>query len=307
MSDALNGISVFVTAAETGSFTTAASKLHLSRSAVGKTIARLESRLGVRLFHRTTRAQSLTEDGQAYFEHCLRALELLRAGGQMLESGRREASGRLRVTLPMLFGRRCVAPVLTRLATRHPKLELEMNFTDQVADLVEDRFDLAIRNGRPDGSALAGTSLGLKMRRLALQRMTVCAAPDYLARHGTPLALDELRQYEAVVYGRNGTVKPWSFPQEGSEPLEITPPHRMRFDDLSAIADAAIDGLGIAWLPCWLIRDAVRAGQLVPVLADQPRQVFESVALWPDTPHLPLRVRVAIDALAAELPGNAEL
>jgi len=307
MSDALNGISVFVTAAETGSFSTAAAKLHLSRSAVGKTIARLEARLGVRLFHRTTRAQSLTEDGQAYFEHCLRALEMLRAGGQMLESGRHEASGRLRVTVPMLFGRRCVAPILIRLAMQYPKLELELNFTDQVADLIEDRFDLAIRNGRPDGRPLGGNGHGLKMRRIALQRMTVCAAPAYLARHGTPLALDELARYEAVVYGRNGTAKAWSFPQEGGAPLEILPPHRMRLDDLGAIADAAIDGLGMAWLPCWLIRDAVRAGQLVPVLTGQSQQVFESYALWPETPHLPLRVRLAIDALAAELPGNVEL
>ena len=307
MSDALNGISVFVTAAETGSFSTAAIKLHLSRSAVGKTIARLETRLGVRLFHRTTRAQSLTEDGQAYFEHCLRALEVLRAGGQMLESGRREASGRLRITAPMLFGRRCVAPIVTRLASRHPKLELELNLTDQVVDLVEDRFDLAIRNGRPDGRLAPWTGSGLKMRRIALQRMTVCAAPGYLAQHGTPLVLDDLRQHQAVVYGRGGTVRPWTFPQESGEPLEILPPNRLRFDDLGTIADAAIDGLGIAWLPCWLIRDAVRAGQLVPLLADQPRHVFESYALWPDTPHLPLRVRLAIDALTAELPGNTEL
>ena len=307
MSDALNGISVFVTAAETGSFSTAAARLHLSRSAVGKTIARLEARLGVRLFHRTTRAQSLTEDGQAYFEHCLRALDALRAGGQMLDSGRREASGRLRVTAPMLFGRRCVVPILTRLAAQHPKLELEINLTDHVMDLVEDRFDLAIRNGRPDGGAMTGTGLGLKRRRIALQRMTVCAAPAYLEQHGAPLELEDLKQHQTVVYGRDGRVKPWVFPRDGSEPVQIVPPHRMRFDDMGSIADAAVEGLGIAWLPCWLIRDAVRGGQLVPLLGDQPRQVFESYALWPDTPHLPLRVRLAIDALASELSGNTEL
>jgi DNA-binding transcriptional LysR family regulator len=307
MSDVLNGVSVFVAAAESGGFSAAAAKLHLSRSAVGKTIARLEARLGVRLFHRTTRAQSLTEDGQAYFEHCLRALEALRAGGQMLESGRKEASGRLRVTLPMLFGRYCVVPILNRLAARHPKLEIEFNFTDQVVDLVEDRFDLAIRNGRPDGSPMAGTPAGLKSRKLALQRMTVCAAPTYLAAHGAPQALQDLKRFPAVVYGRGGAAKPWSFPQNRGAPLEILPPNRLRFDDLGAIADAAIDGLGIAWLPCWLIRDAVRTGKLVPLMADQPAQVFESYALWLDTPHLPIRLRLAIDALAAELPGNAEL
>ena len=301
MSDALNGISVFVTAAESGGFSAAAARLHLSRSAVGKTIARLESRLGVRLFHRTTRAQSLTEDGQAYFEHCLRALDALRIGGQMLESGRKEAIGRLRVTAPVLFGLRCVAPILTRLATQHPKLELELNFTDQVVDLIEDRFDLAIRNGRP----MAGA--GLKTRLLALQRMTVCASPAYLAAHGAPKTLEDLHRHQGVVYCRAGAVKPWLFPQDSGEPLEIVPPNRLRFDDLSAIADAAVDGLGITWLPCWLIRERVHAGKLVPVLLDPPRLIIETHALWPETPHLPLRVRLAIDALAEELPGNAEL
>jgi DNA-binding transcriptional LysR family regulator len=301
MSDVLNGISVFVTAAESGGFSAAAARLHLSRSAVGKTISRLESRLGVRLFHRTTRAQSLTEDGQAYFEHCLRALDALRTGGQMLESGRKEGSGRLRVTAPVLFGLRCVAPILTRLANQHPKLELEINFSDQLVDLVEDRFDLAIRNGRPTAGA------GLKTRLIALQRMTVCASPAYLAAHGAPQTLDDLHRHDGVVYCRAGAVKPWLFPQERSENLEIVPPNRLRFDDLSAIADAAVDGHGIAWLPCWLIRDRVHEGKLVPVLLEGPRLMIETHALWPDTPHLPLRVRLAIDALADELPGNAEL
>lgn len=301
MSDALNGISVFVTAAESGGFSAAAARLHLSRSAVGKTIARLESRLGVRLFHRTTRSQSLTEDGQAYFEHCLRALDALRAGGQMLESGRNEASGRLRVSVPVLFGLRCVAPILTRLANQHSKLEMELNFTDQVVDLIEDRFDLAIRNGRP------AVGDRLKTRLLALQRMTVCASPAYLAQHGAPQTLDDLQRHQAVVYARAGAVKPWLFPRESGEPLEIVPPNRLRFDDLSAIADAAVDGLGLTWLPCWLIRDRVLTGKLVPILTDAPRLIIETHALWPETPHLPLRVRLAIDALAEELPGNAEL
>ncbi len=112
MTDVFNGIDVFVAAVEARGFSAAAARLHLSRSAVGKTIARMETRLGVRLFHRTTRTQSLTEDGQIYYERCLRALEELRTGEAILESGQREAVGRLRVTMPVLFGRRCVATVL---------------------------------------------------------------------------------------------------------------------------------------------------------------------------------------------------
>jgi DNA-binding transcriptional LysR family regulator len=102
-------------------------------------------------------------------------------------------------------------------------------------------------------------------------------------------------------------VKSWAFPVEGGAPIEIAPPNRLRLDDLAAITDAVVDGFGLAWLPCWLIRDRVRAGKLVPLLLDSPRMIFETHALWPEAPHLPLRVRLAIDALAAALPGHAEL
>jgi len=301
MREALAGIDVFVAAVETGSFSAAAAQLHLSRSAVAKSVARLEGRLGVRLFHRTTRSQALTEDGQTYYERCLGALEEIRAGEATLDSGRQEAAGRIRVSVPVLFGRRCVAPVLTRLAARHPKLQVDLAFSDRVVDLIEDGFDLAIRNGP------LGDAAGLMARRVAQQRMTVCGAPAYLAARGTPRTLDDLMRHDAVTYGRAGVSKPWLFPAEAAAPRAITPPSRMRFDDLEAIADAAVAGHGLAWLPCWLIRDRVHAGALAPVLTDQPQQVFESHALWPQSPRLPLRVRLAIDALAAELPGRTEL
>src|SRR5882757_11056332 len=129
MIDRLTGVGIFVETVEAGGFSAAATRLNLSRSAVGKTVARLEQRLGVRLFHRTTRSQSLTEDGQAFYERCLKALEEIRQGEAMLESGRREVAGRLRVSMPVLFGRRCAAPLLVGLARRHPKLELELNFS----------------------------------------------------------------------------------------------------------------------------------------------------------------------------------
>jgi DNA-binding transcriptional LysR family regulator len=301
MAELLTGIEVFVAAVESGSFSAAAERLHLSRSAVAKAIARIEARLDVRLFHRTTRSQSLTEDGQIYYERCVRALDELRAGQAMLDSGRQEVSGRLRVTAPVLFGRRCVAPVLARFAAQHPKLELDLSFSDRLVDLVEDGFDLALRNGPLyDG-------VGLMTRTVSLQRMTVCAAPAYLAEHGWPQTPDDLLFHRAVTYGRAGRIDRWEFPDSAGSAVTVTPPSRLRFDDLEAIADAAAAGHGLAWLPCWLIRDYAEAGTLVPVLEDVPRRVFKTHALWVRTPHLPLRVRMAIDALAAELPGSAEL
>jgi DNA-binding transcriptional LysR family regulator len=275
--------------------------LNLTRSAVAKTIARMEARLKVRLFHRTTRSQSLTEDGQIYYERCVKALEELRAGEATLESGRREASGRLRVSVPVLFGRCCVSPILTRLAAEHPKLELDLSFSDRQVDLVEDGFDLAIRNGEiVDGN-------GLMTRTVGLQRMAVSGSPSYLAEHGRPETLEDLSSHHAIVYGKAGRIRTWQFPS-GDPGLQVaTPPSRLRFDDLEAIADAAEAGYGLAWLPCWLIRERVRSGKLVPLLGNVPRLVFRTHALWPETPHLPLRIRLAIDALASGLPGSAEV
>ncbi|MDQ1194751.1 LysR family transcriptional regulator [Agrobacterium sp. SORGH_AS 787] len=301
MSEMLSGLDAFVAAVETGSFAAAAERLHLTRSAVAKTIGRIEARLDVRLFHRTTRTLALTEDGQGYYERCVRALEELRAGEAALDSGRKEVVGRLRVSMPVLFGRRCIAPVLARLAAEHPRLELDLSFSDRPVDLVEDGFDLAIRNGA------VGDGIGLMTRTISLQRMTVCAAPSYLDAHGRPKSLDEFANHSAITYGRSGRIRAWQFPIGNGNRVEATPPSRLRFDDLEAIADAAEAGFGLAWLPCWLIRERVRAGMLVPLLEDVPRLVFSTHALWPETPHLPLRVRYAIDALATALPGSAEL
>ena len=297
MSDLLNGVDIVVAAVEAGSFSAAAERLHVTRSAVAKSVARVEARLGVRLFHRTTRNQVLTEGGQVYYERCVRALDELRAGEATLESGQREAVGRLRVSVPVLFGRRCVAPVLARLAAQHPRLELDLSFSDRTVDLVEDGFDLAVRNGD------IGDGGGLMTRRVGQQRMTVCASPAYIAEHGRPDTLDDLPAHQAIAYGRAGRVRLWQFPAGGREIVEATPPSRLRFDDLEAIADAAEAGHGLAWLPCWLIRSRA----LVPLLETTPRLVIKTHALWPRTPHLPLRVRLAIDALAAELPGGGDL
>src|SRR6266446_615422 len=196
VAELLSGVDVFVAAVEAGGFAAAGERLHLTRSAVAKAIARIEERLDVRLFHRTTRTLGLTEDGQTYYERCVRALEELRAGEAALESGRREAAGRLRVSAPVLFGRYCVAPVLAKVAAQHPKLELELSFSDRPVDLIEDGFDLAIRNG----------NIG-------------------------------------IVYGGAGHIRTWEFSAGGRKTLvEVTPPSRLRFDNVEAIADAAEAG-----------------------------------------------------------------
>jgi DNA-binding transcriptional LysR family regulator len=297
MMDRLSGIREFVTVVEAGSFAAAAARLNLSRSAVGKAVARLETRLGVRLCHRTTRVLNLTEDGLTFYERCTRALRELEEAELALESGRAEPAGRVRVTVPVVFGRHCVAPVLYDVMRKHPGLVLEVAFTDRPVNLVEEGYDLAVRNG-----ALSNDP-GLMTRTIARQRMTVCASPAYLEKHGRPATLAELSFHRAIDYANPRYTRTWLFPDRQGKNVEVVMNGGLRLDDLEAISDAAAAGLGLAWLPCWLIQSRVAKGELVRLFDDLPATEFNSSALWPRAPFLPSRVRVLIDALAAQLPA----
>ena len=298
MSDRLKGIGTFVEAVEAGSFALAAERMRLTRSAVGKSIARLEQRLGVRLFQRTTRSQSLTEDGHAYYERCVRALAELDAGALALDSGKSEPVGRLRVSVPVLFGRHCVAPVLLALGRQYPKLIIEISFNDHVVDLVEEGYDLAVRIGKlPDSSTLVA-------RRLGTQRMVICAAPSYLSQHGVPTSAGDLSKHVGIAYGRSGRITPWVVSDSTGHELNPQVDMRLVFDDLQAITDAVVAGLGLAWLPCWLMAKHARTGELEMVLNCDNVLPAEIYAVWPQSHYLPTKTRTAIDALAAEIPGK---
>ncbi|WP_117191653.1 LysR family transcriptional regulator [Rhizobium terrae] len=296
----LRDIPVFVETVEAGGFSAAAKKLNLTRSAIGKTVARLEERLGVRLFHRTTRSQNLTEEGRFFYERCLRAVEEIRLGEAELESGRRAVRGKLRVTMPVIFGRRCVAPILIGLLDKHPDLELDLSFSDRVADLPGDGFDLAVRNGRLKDDA------EIMARRIAFQRLTVCASPDYLEKRGEPQNLEDIPRHEGIVYGKRESHDTWVFPSPEDPWRVVLPRSRLRLDDLDAILEAACNGHGLAWLPCWMIRGHVASGRLRQVLTSVPSVTFETHAVWPKSPVMLPKVRLAIDTLASELPDLME-
>ncbi|PDT47724.1 MULTISPECIES: LysR family transcriptional regulator [Sinorhizobium] len=294
--DRLTSMAVFVKAVDLGSFAAAAAALDLSGPMVGKHIRFLEERLGVRLINRTTRRQSLSDFGRAYYERCRVILAEAEASDALAADQLSEPRGKLRVTMPVHFGRHCVMPVLLELARRYPALELDLSFNDRLIDLAEDGHDLAIRTG-----TLADRA-GLIARRVARQPMIVCAAPAYLETHDRPKTVEELAQHKAVVYRRSGPVPPWLFPQQGQTPFEVLPVNRFRLDDLDAIADAATSGTGLAWLPYWLVRERIETGALIRLLPNQAPFLYDCHAVWLQTRHLPLKVRVAVDALATELP-----
>ena len=293
--DRLTSMAVFVKAVDLGSFAAAADALELSAPMVGKHVRFLEDHLGARLITRTTRRQSVTDFGRAYYERCQIVLAEVQAADALASDQMAEPRGKLRVTMPAHFGRHCIVPVLLEFARRYPALELDLSLNDRLVDLAENDYDLAIRTGDLDDKA------GVIARRIARQRMIVCAAPSYLSAHGWPRSINDLLSHQTILYRRLGRVRPWLFPCKDSSVTEVTPANRLRLDDLDAIADAAVFGMGLAWLPYWLVRERIQTGTLVEVLPDQNGFLYDVHALWLQTPHLPLKIRLAVDVLVAAL------
>lgn len=297
MGQRLQGIEEFVAAVDAGSFALAAQRLHVTRSAVAKSIARLEARLDTRLFLRTTRSQSLTEEGHGYYERCRRALAELDAGEALADEARSTATGLVRLSMPAMLGRLKIGPLLLALARRHPGLSLELSFNDRRVDLVEEGLDLAIRSGELADSA------ELVARPVGMQWMALCAAPAYLAARGRPAGIDDLRApHESVLYARDGQVSSWHFHAADGRLVETTPPSRLRCDSAEVLLEAAIGGMGLARLPAWLAADALAAGTLVRVF-DEPQPFgFALHVIRPRSRYLPLKTRVVVDWLAEHLP-----
>ena len=294
--DRLRGIAAFVHAAEAGSFSAASERMHLSRSAVAKSVARLEERVGAQLFHRTTRSQSLTDAGIAYYDRCVRALAELELADEEIGSKQDEVAGRVRITMPVELGRRCMAPILFTLAQRHPRLELDMSLTDRRVDMVEEGYDIAIRSGPlPD-------SHEFKMRVLGEEALVVCAAPAYLASHGTPETENDLGHHVGILYGRHNRLGRWRFHSTAGRETTANIPARICLDDLDAILTAAKSGLGIARVPAWLAADALRDGSVIALLTELKAESIALHAVWPQTRHLSRKLRVVIDELAAQVP-----
>lgn len=279
-----DGVELFLQVVESGNLTEAAERLNLTRSAVGKGLARLEARLGTCLLQRSTRRQRLTEDGQAYYEHCLRALAELEAAESVLESGRQQPRGRLKVSVPLAFGHHYAAPALWALMDRHPELEIDICFSDRMIDLVQEGFDIAVRIGPlPDTDRLSA-------RRLGQQVMGLAASPAYLQRKGAIESIEDLAAHRGIAYRSNTAQR-----SRLVSPLIL--------DDLQAVADAAIAGVGLAWLPSWLIAHYALRGQLQAVLPSYREQPAPIHVIWPTAAHMPAKTRCAIDALVAATPS----
>lgn len=291
------GIIAFVRTAELGSLTRAARVLGVTPSAIGKSIARLEDELGVRLLQRTTRRVRLTDDGALFFEHGRRVLYELDNAHDALSNRRGVASGRLRVSLPLTIGRTLVVPALAPFLLEYPEIRIEMAFSDRRVNLVEEGIDVALRIGELNDSSLIA-------RRVGTQQVITIAAPQFMKgrRVETP---NDLTPLSAVVFRlpSTGAIRPWRFAR-ARRPVQLQPTPYLCFDDGEAMVEAVKVGLGVAQVPSYMAAAALASGALVELLPKQRPPPDPIHAVYPSQRNLPGRTRVFIDFLA-QLLGAA--
>lgn len=280
---------------ESGGLSRAATRLGISKSILSRRISRMEDELGARLLSRTTRGISPTEAGLEFKARCERMLAEYEEAREALARHGGEVSGRLRLSAPLSFGQRHVAPVLAELAASHPKLELDVSFTDRIVDLIGERYDAAIRIGNLQDSSLV-------TRRIAPVRALVVASPDYVARHGRPASPADLTRHECLIYTGSASGE-WTF-RSGKRLVSARPAGRLRSDSGDTLVDWAVAGLGIAMVPTFLLGESLEKGALVPLLLDYPAPEFGVHVLRPPGPYVPGKVRVLIDALVQRIGGE---
>ncbi|GLY59863.1 transcriptional regulator [Pectobacterium carotovorum subsp. carotovorum] len=291
--DSLNGLAVFVQVAETRSFIAAGRLLGVSASAVGKSIARLEEKLGVRLFHRSTRSITLTAEGSLFLARSRRILAEIEAAELELSQTSAVPRGRLRVSLPLVSS--LVLPVLGEFMREYPEIELDLDFTDRMVDVIEEGFDAVVRTGDPVDSRLTA-------RRLGAFRSLLVAAPDYLTRRGTPQIPVDLMQHACLHYRfpNSGKLEPWALRLPPGEP-ELPLPTSMVCNNIETRLCFALQGLGIAYLPDFSISEPLASGHLQPILTDYVERSGVFYVLWPASKHPSPKVRALVDFLCARV------
>ncbi|HEX7989972.1 MAG TPA: LysR family transcriptional regulator [Stenotrophomonas sp.] len=291
--DSLNGFVVFVQVAETRSFVAAGRELGVSASAIGKSVARLEEKLGVRLFHRSTRSVTLTAEGTLFLERSRRILAEIDAAELELSQASAAPRGRLRVSLPLVSS--LVLPVLGEFMRAYPQIELDLDFTDRMVDVIEEGFDAVVRTGEPADSRLSA-------RRLGSFHMRLVASPDYLARHGVPQTPADLEQHSCLHYRfpNSGKLETWALRREPGE-AELQLPTSMICNNIETRVCFALRGLGIAYLPDFAIREPLAAGLLQPILVDQVSGAGVFNVLWPASKYPSPKVRALVDFLCAKV------
>lgn len=277
---------IFVAVADAGSYTAVAERFDMSAVMIGKHIVSLETRLGARLLTRTTRRQSLTEIGVAYCEQSRVILAQVRDADSGAESMRLVPRGRLRVSAPVTFGAESLAPLLPSYLDAHPEVAIDLDLNDRFVDLVEDRYDVAIRIGTLDDS-------GMVARALRPYRTIICASPDYLARHGTPHTPADLAQHQCLDFTSWSKMVRWRL--RDADGADKPPASRLRTNNGRALKQAALAGGGIVMQAEVMLADEVTTGRLVPLLEAHLPKPRPMHLLYPRDRHATPKLTTFVD------------
>jgi len=296
--DSLSGLVAFVRAAELQSFTLAGRGLGISSSAVGKSVSRLEERLGVRLFYRNTRKISLTSEGLDFFARCRTLLQQLQDAEAALADSKLRPKGLLRVSLPAV-GYRLIAGSIREFYKRYPEIELDLDFSDRMVDVINEGFDAVIRSGSLPDSSLAA-------KKICGFRFVLCASPDYLNRYGTARDVNDLNSYRGIGYKlpSTGKLQPWLL-EENNNQIQIQIETSIVMNSVEAVLAACRNGMGVAYLPDFVIQEYLESQEIIQVLSNLSLS-GEFWIVWSPTRLLPPKTRALIDFLGeTDLTANA--
>ncbi|GAA5233405.1 LysR family transcriptional regulator [Verticiella sediminum] len=287
--DLLGAIRTFVTIVEAGGLAPAAERLQISAAAVSRHLALLENHLEARLLDRTTRRHRLTEIGETCFERYSRILADIEQTQQFATAGTIEAKGVLRVASTIHFWTWRIAHVLPRFMRMHPALEIQVNLSERVVDLVEENYDLALQFHPPVNQSVVG-------RKITTIQRVVCASPEYLRLHGVPRTPEELTNRECLLYASRGEIVEWRFRNaEGERSVRVN--GRLRSTDANTLRLAGIEGIGIIRSPLFVVEEDLRTGRLQRILSEAQSVDPDLLAVYPSRRHLPAKVRVFVDFL----------
>jgi LysR family transcriptional regulator for bpeEF and oprC len=290
--DKFNDIAIFVRAAQNQSFSVAARQLGMSPSAVSKAVQRLEEHLEIRLFNRTTRSLSLTEDGAAFYDRCRQILNELEEAEHEVSKSRSMPTGTLRLDFTIELGRLHIIPALPSFITQYPDLKLDVTFSNRMVDLIEEGIDAVVRIG-------SGPDSRLIMHRLATARLIVCAAPNYLIRYGEPKIPEDLISHNCMTFvsPHTGRVFEWLFQRDGIE-FQLPVDGNLRLSHGEALLDVGIKGVGLVQVHNYIAGEAIAIGKLKPVLESYATLGSAISVVYPQKRHLSAKVRAFVDFMS---------
>jgi len=293
MKEGFSAIPVFVAVVECGSFSSAAERLGMTKSAVSKRISVLEDSLGIRLFHRTTRKLTLTEAGERFSDYARNAYSLAQDGFAALSSYQGKPKGVLKINAPMTFSRLHLVPFIKEFLDTYPDIEVILSMDDKVVDMTEGAFDVGIRIGELKDSSLIA-------RKLVDCKSVVCASQDYLKQYGTPQTPHDLTRHNCIYYSLFQAGVEWSF-YHADKKIKVEPKGNFIVNNSDAIAEVLLQGLGICQMPTFIVSAYLSDGRLVPLLEDYNLPEHAIYAVYPERKHLPEKVKVFIEFMKNKL------